>query len=269
MGYFHLPVQLPNDGKLVSWRYVLGAFVVFLVVEIILVPGLYMLWESYQQGTFGQVKSYPIDTVKRGWLNMFAIMCTGIALWTYLMNLPKAVRFQIYQGGALPQSATQNIGNFFMGALTWLIAYPWIILLGQGINIIFEFTHHVPHVDQLAVKHLKEAMEHPFLLAVTCLFVVSIIPAIEELIFRGFLQTWLKGMWGRTLAIIVTSVIFALFHYSSTQGLENIPLCSSLFILSCFLGYIRERQQSLWASIGLHATFNSISIFFILMGKGS
>ena len=63
---------------------------------------------------------------------------------------------------------------------------------------------------------------------------------------------------------MIASLIFAAFHFSTSQGLNNIELLVSLFVLSCFLGFLYERQESLLASMALHATFNAISILAIL-----
>ncbi|MBI3211827.1 MAG: CPBP family intramembrane metalloprotease [Simkania negevensis] len=51
-----------------------------------------------------------------------------------------------------------------------------------------------------------------------------------------------------------------LFHLSSSQGVGNI----SLFIFALYLGFLYEKQCSLFASIALHMTFNSISVIRIL-----
>jgi membrane protease YdiL (CAAX protease family) len=55
----------------------------------------------------------------------------------------------------------------------------------------------------------------------------------------------------RWLAIIVTSILFAVIH----------PLWSApiIFILSLMLGYVYERTGNLWAAVGLHAMFNLVN----------
>lgn len=72
----------------------------------------------------------------------------------------------------------------------------------------------------------------------------------EELYFRGYLYTMLKERHNRTLAVLVSILLFSLIH-----GLEagfvslvfvNILLIGAIFVL------LRERTGSLWLPIGLH-----------------
>ena len=94
--------------------------------------------------------------------------------------------------------------------------------------------------------------------------VIILVPITEEFLFRGLLQSWLKQKLRSPLcSILFSSGIFVFFHYSSQLGLSNIPLLSSLFVLSCMLGYLYERQHSLWAPIGLHCFFNFMSLLLL------
>jgi membrane protease YdiL (CAAX protease family) len=65
-------------------------------------------------------------------------------------------------------------------------------------------------------------------------------------------------------AIIFSALCFSLFHLAPSQGIGNISLVASLFLFALFLGFIYERQASLFASIGLHMTFNAVSTVRIL-----
>lgn len=264
-GYYRLPVH-GHAHKPIPWLYVLGAFGLFLCVEIIIVPSFYLIWLSFKQGGMVIPSAVHLDSETQGWINLIAMVVTGIALLIYYFEIDKDYRRQIW-GDGHSHKTLSIVKNLGLGALTWVIVYPWIIALSQIIGIILQFNYQGPHIDQVAIKHLKEAFSHPALLWMTGLAVVTIVPCLEELLFRGFLQTWLKGLFGTGKAIVITSVIFATFHYSASQGIENIELLSSLFLLSCYLGFIRERQNSLWASIGLHSTFNTISLLMIFLGS--
>lgn len=158
--------------------------------------------------------------------------------------------------------------NWSVGALTWVIVYPWVVAVNQLITfLLLVITGSSTHVDQLAVKQVKAALSNNWLLSATAITVIVIVPIVEEILFRGLLQMWLKKICGQYKAIIITSVAFASFHFSTSQGVGNIEFLLSLFILSCYLGFIRERQSSLWASIGLHSTFNLVSFSLILMSR--
>lgn len=269
-GFFTLPIRPPSAGR-VGFSKVFGAFGLFLAMELVVVPTLYLLWVSFQQGHLIIPEKIQLNPQTQGWVNMAAILGTVIALSLYFFSLDRATRQEIW-GEAHMQTPSWSVGasiyNLFFGAFTWFVAYPWILTISQGIGILLLLKKAESKVDQIAVKHVKEAMSHPIQLIIMVVAVVIVVPILEELLFRGFLQAWLKKLMGWSKAVFLVSIIFALFHFSTSQGAENFELLPALFVLSCFLGFLRERQRSLWASIGLHSTFNLISVTLILITAG-
>ena len=92
------------------------------------------------------------------------------------------------------------------------------------------------------------------------LLLVVIYPVLEELVFRGALQGWLRsrnwGMheWSRvTSANAITSVAFTLTHFIVNPVLLSV----SVFIPSLIFGYFRDRYDRLHASIVLHVFYNA------------
>ncbi len=253
-GYYQLP-QSASSSVLISipGELVFLAFLIFFIVELVLVPGVYLSWKELVGDTV------MADSNGKSWMNMIGTVLLSIVLWGFCRRLDPVYFNQVWG-----QSTTNRFFNWLMGAMTWLIAYPWVMVIGQFMTLVLSLFGYDSHHDQVAVEQVKEALSDPLLLTVTVIVVVGIVPFIEELLFRGFLQTWLKFFLGRYQAIAVTSLIFASFHFSTSQGIENIEFLLALFVLSCYLGFIRERQNSLWASIGLHSTFNLITITFLI-----
>lgn len=154
--------------------------------------------------------------------------------------------------------------NLSVGAITWFICYPGVILLTLFLSGVLEALFHPPETDQVAVKFLKKTFNDPTLSACFLSGVVFAVPMIEEFLFRGILQRYLIPKMGLLAGILMTSVGFSGMHYSATQGMYNLELLPALFVLSCYLGYLYERQRSLWAPIGLHMTFNLISSMMLI-----
>ncbi len=152
----------------------------------------------------------------------------------------------------------------------WLIVFPLIMFLSSSLDYILMTIFKIKELpDQIAIEYVKTAFKHPSYFILAFISITVFAPFIEELLFRGFLQTYLIGRLGSKLAIAFTSVLFALFHYAPEQKLSNITILTSLFVLSCFLGFLYEKQKSLLSPIVLHATFNLISIFNLILFKGN
>lgn len=259
-GYYQiLNAPDPNSSSL-SWKRSLGAFVVYLGVQVLIVPFLYACWLLIQGEDITNLEHYKQTAIERGWIGIFSVIITGIALIAYYLRLVPNDREKVV-GTRFTQAPVRNV---FLGYLSWFIAFPWVVVVNRLISFAFDYWHIETNVDQVAVRGLKESMADPALFWTSVIFIVAIIPVFEELLFRGFLQSWLKGLFGVGIAIPITAFIFALFHFASSQKAENIELILSLFILACYLGFLRERQQSLIAPIALHSTFNLLSIMMII-----
>jgi membrane protease YdiL (CAAX protease family) len=91
-----------------------------------------------------------------------------------------------------------------------------------------------------------------------------IAPVSEEIVFRGFALTAWERSIGSNRAIIRSSLLFALAHVISIEA-TSLPEAAGLIIVGVgsrlpvayALGVVFVRRRSIWASIGLHATFNA------------
>lgn len=258
-GYFHFPNPKP-DIKLSSKAF-FGCLFLFFIVLVWIVPLVSTLWFSLLAGHFVDLSTFELSLFSQTLLNLFAIIAIAIAMALYYWFCSAQTRQAVWRASP----AGQTVHNILMGVVTWFISFPLVILTSQIIEVLSESMFHFTHRDQQAVYFLKSIKEYPLYFTLMALLIAFVVPFVEELIFRGFIQTWLLGKFQkRGVAIGITSMIFALCHYSASQGLDNIELLCSLFVFSCFLGFIYERQQSLWASIALHSTFNTLSILAIL-----
>ncbi|HET9344334.1 MAG TPA: CPBP family intramembrane glutamic endopeptidase [Candidatus Limnocylindrales bacterium] len=92
-----------------------------------------------------------------------------------------------------------------------------------------------------------------------------IAPVSEELVFRGFAVTAWAQTIGPDRAVIRASLLFALAHVvgivagslEEAVGLIVVGFASRLPV-AWALGTLFVRRRSIWAPIGLHATFNAI-----------
>ena len=92
---------------------------------------------------------------------------------------------------------------------------------------------------------------------------VALVPAIvEELYFRGALQSNLKAWSGNYwIAIIVTSIIFSAFHFSYFGFLSRMGL-------GIVLGFIFQYTKSIWLCMLMHFINNGVAIIALYSAKG-
>ncbi|MEN9654950.1 MAG: hypothetical protein RL235_1062, partial [Chlamydiota bacterium] len=122
-----------------------------------------------------------------------------------------------------------RLSNFGVAAAAWAIGFPIVTLVGQIFDFLVTNLFHLPTIpDQLAVHFLKLTFGHPLYFSLAIITIVILAPFVEETMFRGFLQTYIRRHLGTKAAIGLTSMLFALFHYSTSQGFANIPIIAAL-----------------------------------------
>lgn len=85
-------------------------------------------------------------------------------------------------------------------------------------------------------------------------------PLLEELLFRGLLQGWLRARpWGRrqrggfTPANLVVTLLFTALHFISHPPLW----AAGVLLPSLLYGYFRDRHDSVLPAIALHVFYNA------------
>ena len=92
------------------------------------------------------------------------------------------------------------------------------------------------------------------------LLLVLVYPILEEIVFRGALQGWLRSKtWGMrdhfgfTVANILTSIVFAAVHFIRRPDIWS----AGVVLPGLIFGFFRDRYGNLYAPIALHIFYNS------------
>lgn len=90
-------------------------------------------------------------------------------------------------------------------------------------------------------------------LSLTIVLVVFVGPFVEEISFRGVVQSAARQRWGAWVSIAATSLLFALYHFDPW-------MFAPTFVLGLALGWIAEKRRGLWPPIALHVLYNGITV---------
>jgi membrane protease YdiL (CAAX protease family) len=88
------------------------------------------------------------------------------------------------------------------------------------------------------------------------IFGVTVAPALEELLFRGFLFRVLSDVVGVSVAIWTTAAIFAVFH--GPQLWPNWPAIGVILGVGYVLSRMREHTRSIVPGFIVHTVYNAV-----------
>lgn len=173
---------------------------------------------------------------------------TSLALYVALILL--LVGFLVFRGFDI-------WGTFGLGVRgwSWWLVVGWLLMFLPVVYFAQSLSHIAGGSDQgpqLIVDFLLRNSGWQARAAV-CMLAVIVAPVTEELIFRGCLYGILRKYLGRTVAILVSAIVFALIH-------GHVPSLPGLVVLAVGLALVYERCGSLWAPLSMHAGFNVLSI---------
>lgn len=258
--YRFSPIEGGKKESLLNIAELLICFAIYLIFSLILAPIFAKLYLNYLHLRNLEITALTIAQLSTIQLVTMGIIFIGLMLYMSIKN-PKRL-LTIWKDRTVKSHSI--IYDFGMGVLAWLFAFPLVVVLNQ-LSDYFLYKIFGPQTyEQAAVRFVKTALENPSAFAMSMVSVLLMAPIIEEFLFRGCLQNVIKSYLGSKVAIQVSALCFALFHLTPSQGIGNISLAISLFLLGLFLGFLYEKQASLFASIGLHMTFNTVSAMRIL-----
>ncbi len=247
-GFYRIPSQ--QNTYPVRLHHLLICFGIYFLASLVLIP---FLLKTYL------LTSATSKTASVGMLCFFQFIGLGLTLFFLLLYIrPKQAVWQRFFIDRIAFS------NFIKGGLTWLISFPLAAIVNEITDFFVTYFLGPQVYEQDAVKFVKLAVNSPLAIFFALGSVIILAPLVEEFLFRGCLQTYLRRFLGAKTAIFCSALIFALFHLSKDQGLGNITLVTSLLVLGIFLGFLYEKTSSLFASIGLHMTFNTISALSLI-----
>ena len=151
-------------------------------------------------------------------------------------------------GGACKTAAVGLVGLYGLNELVYRLT-----------NLIF--TNRTNLNDTTISAQIDDAPH------MTLLFVIFLAPFVEEVLFRGLVFGNLKSR-SRALAYVVSCLLFALLHVWQfavvKQDVTYFLLMIQYLVPGLVLAWAYDHSGTLWASIGLHAAVNALSVWAML-----
>jgi len=170
--------------------------------------------------------------------------------------------FQIFYPflGARRRSGRPKIGvrKFFIeAALAIPLTIGVIIVLNVALHILSRLAPDLSFTPEVW-QNISRSNNYTLLIVLTIVTTI-LAPLSEEIFFRGYLYNAFRTRLGVTLAILVSSVIFAVVH-----SYEPAPTVV-IFVLGVCLAVIYQWRKTLLAPIFVHSGFNLMSMIGLLM----
>ena len=170
-------------------------------------------------------------TVLTGLANLCA--CPLLVLFIYLDNK----KYPLGKVFNKPHAAT-----FILAFLAGL----FFCIIGNNLILITDIDRLTGGSDELSVLYGGNIF-------VEILMIGIIAPIGEELAFRGLAYRRMRDYMPAWLSIILSSVIFGVYHGNLIQGIYA-------FILGLVLAYVYEKFKNILAPILVHAAANTLSV---------
>jgi membrane protease YdiL (CAAX protease family) len=133
------------------------------------------------------------------------------------------------------------------------LSVPGILLLSFGLTVILNYLFTVIPWESFLPERMLYSdgnlFEMPLWFAILGYGVIA--PFAEEVCFRGVVFGSLRKMMKAPFAILISALLFALYHANLIQGLYA-------FIMGILLAVVADQTESLAGSILFHMTANLI-----------
>jgi uncharacterized protein len=155
--------------------------------------------------------------------------------------------------GVLEQFRKVQFYLLVMFALIAVLISLLIIPIVDPIEFIKKLSHQQLTIEKFDFALLTTPKIHEI---IYFFLMVIITPVVEEIIYRGFLFNMILKKYSFKIALIASSLIFALIHLKFTG-------IGFLFLYGLFFGYAYYKTKSLITPILAHFTINFLASFSI------
>lgn len=170
--------------------------------------------------------------------------------------------FQLVKLARLKLRSIGLIKPVFLDFLRAILSYGVYLVI---LIVVMSFVSSATNIDTQQEQQIGfEAAQKNLDLLLVFLSLAIFVPFAEELMFRGVLFSSLRAKYNFYISVVITSILFGVAHLQFGSGAPLLwSVAIDTFILSAILCFLRERYNSIWPSVFLHAFKNSVAFLFL------
>ncbi len=236
--------QIPVIPMTTEFRRMYGCLISTLFAEVIS-GGAIGFWIGISHVLWHTSSDYSSFSTLMGATLVISSTVFSLLLVYLLILKPQALSLQ----GAFTRSSMKlNRAKIVMFALGGFCASNTLNIIGRVLYHLVPNAgrptnpNHLEMVNAFVTGNIPMICWSVFLACVMA-------PCTEELLFRGLLFGWLRYKFGSLPAILISSVIFAAWHFDLNGFVQY-------FLLGIVLSTVYNRTRNLWISIMIHGLWN-------------
>ncbi len=243
--------EITNDSvKWNSYLTIIYAFLIFFIGQII---GLLLLFYPliFKHYSYQQSLNWLSNSIYSQFFYVLIIETVTVYLIIFTVRKFKTRLSAI----GLVRPRWKDLAYGLAGLTLYYPAYIVLILIIQKIDPSLNIN------QKQNIGFSGVSGNIPILLTFFSLVILP--PIAEESLFRGFLYSGLRKKMPKIIAALLTSAIFASAHLP--EGVGGLLWAGGIdvFILSMVLVFLREKTNSIWPGVTLHAIKNGIAFYLI------
>ena len=185
----------------------------------------------------------------------------GVVLLFVIARVMRTTR-GLSEFGLVPRSVRREAWAAVLGLLAGLAMTMGLITVVSAVGEAFGCK--APEIGHKMLEVMRDS-DSVWASAALIFSAVAVAPVVEEIIFRGLVQSVLLELFGRGrrwLVVFCAAALFASVHVDPASW-QTLP---GLFVLGMVLGWLYERHGSLLPCVLVHAGFNMCNVALMYAG---
>jgi len=254
-----LPLDGPLEGRSVSdtamgfWTGLLSLVAAFLLFQLVVSPVLLLIQIGLSEGGVSamQTMSNPGELLATYTRELIISnsggQLLGLAVPALMMARLHSTRAASYV--RIRAVDVRFLGLAAVGVLGLQPVVQWLVQVNQQLPL----PEPVQAFEQTQLELIRTVLESGLGTGFN-LVALALIPGFcEEILFRGYAQRQFERASGPAGGILLSGVLFGLYHLRPSQILP-------LAVLGLYLAYLTWRTGSLWPAILVHVLHNGLAV---------